>query len=1097
MTTVVFTLTGLDGEVIPHTSFKVVATYPDGTVDPEYVVPAPVTFTTDGVGVATVTLTATTAPYYVSKASGSVDDFIGFKFFVPQSSTPLAANLLYVDLGRHLKLGTDRSLYALIETKVGMMQVLNTAQAIQTAALATASEIAGSVVDVEELQAAIDIVHAAVIVDKAATLAYKNAAEISAEAALNSANAAFLHSNTAELHATTAESAADAALASGNIFETTVLGMAGTASNEYFSVPSAEAEGFLDLYQHLGSATFVKSYPSLQGIHALISPIAVRNQNPEPVFADSVLPTMRSGTAGFVTITDTYLVALGATKGVWNASGTTSMNTMVKIPLPAGSIGKQVIMGCYLLTDALPSTVSQFSNVSEVLVPGTMTEVIEEVSSGVYLVLVYGEVPATATNMVIGAVLPSRDSSHLVTGVTYAIQDKVMNRYNFAYDVLDSVSQRTPETVNIDLLAAVARITELENNPEVKSYEEVTASVNLLDLTAIQDGKYISSGTGQIVSGTNWGCSDYIPVTAGEQYVISGARGRHGVSFFTSASPSAVVAGSYNGTETLPLVVTAPVTATHMVIGLYKGSATVTTIDDCVDLQVELGNTPTVYIPYGETLRLVRAESITPSIVDRIPISTKSLLVLNGTGVSTKSYIEVVREGRTIKRTFTPWPDTSISACSVFEFDADLVDGVEHKDCTDDMAPYRFGSTIATVGAGHGYAMTLLTLTAHGKTVNDIGSIYSVSGTQHVIVGVPSVNTLYMTARSGNGGTPIGTFTYVSGGTNTADFTVATAASSVQWYPPFKNRNIQCFVDGEEITATTGSMNYKHSVTFVESYDLMAKPDIVAWVEANGSGGYTVPDADACASVSMAYVFDTDGNCTVHSDFLVLKNDLNLQDIMFLQAARMTSGVSGDVVYYIPKTLPLTHEGTAYDYNLKDDAPESGWSARLKFLPSLIEPTGLSPDRVVMLNDTVGFAIGYLPEDAADPSVRRTNTTVKSLELSTSSSKVYLSAIDKGTYSPDVGQHWKITGYRNILINSVKRTCAYPVRTNSGTYFYVDWHVSGVDRVVLPTDLHGKSFTVVEKSSNVDVLSTSATSSLVFDVDVSSIQYAYAILKFV
>jgi len=130
MTSVIFTLTGLNGEVIPYTQFKVEAAAPDGVYDPEYVVPSPVTFTTDGLGQATVTLAATTAPYFITRRTGSVDDFIAYKFFVPASPSPVAANLLYVDLGKHLKLNTDRALYALIEAKVAMLHALDMAMTI-------------------------------------------------------------------------------------------------------------------------------------------------------------------------------------------------------------------------------------------------------------------------------------------------------------------------------------------------------------------------------------------------------------------------------------------------------------------------------------------------------------------------------------------------------------------------------------------------------------------------------------------------------------------------------------------------------------------------------------------------------------------------------------------------------------------------------------------------------------------------------------------------------------------------------------------------------------------------------------------------------
>lgn len=125
MSSIIFTLVGLDGEVVPFTSFKIEAVAPDGVYDPEYIVPAPVIITTDAEGVATVELEATTAPYFITRLSGTIDDFIALKFFVPPSSLPIQAEMLYVDLAKHQKLHTDRALYALIETKVAMLHALN------------------------------------------------------------------------------------------------------------------------------------------------------------------------------------------------------------------------------------------------------------------------------------------------------------------------------------------------------------------------------------------------------------------------------------------------------------------------------------------------------------------------------------------------------------------------------------------------------------------------------------------------------------------------------------------------------------------------------------------------------------------------------------------------------------------------------------------------------------------------------------------------------------------------------------------------------------------------------------------------------------
>jgi hypothetical protein len=151
-------------------------------------------------------------------------------------------------------------------------------------------------------------------------------------------------------------------------------------------------------------------------------------------------------------------------------------------------------------------------------------------------------------------------------------------------------------------------------------------------------------------------------------------------------------------------------------------------------------------------------------------------------------------------------------------------------------------------------------------------------------------------------------------------------------------------------------------------------------------------------------------------------------------------------------------------------------------------------DRVVQLSDRYGYALGYLPVQSADPSVRRANTTVKSLELSNSRGKVYPSLIDNGITTIAAGTFFSFIGYRNFFVRPAGRTTDYVVRTEGDDYFFVDWHdVTGVLSVPVPPDLNGRSFTVVE-ARNATLLSTALCG--VARVDVSATGgYAYVILQ--
>jgi len=60
-----------------------------------------------------------------------------------------------------------------------------------------------------------------------------------------------------------AETAAQAAALNAGIYADTTEGLANTVDGEYFSVPSPDAENYLDLYRNdAGSATLIDSYPN-------------------------------------------------------------------------------------------------------------------------------------------------------------------------------------------------------------------------------------------------------------------------------------------------------------------------------------------------------------------------------------------------------------------------------------------------------------------------------------------------------------------------------------------------------------------------------------------------------------------------------------------------------------------------------------------------------------------------------------------------------------------------------------------------------------------------------------------------------------------
>ncbi|MFD2013746.1 hypothetical protein ACFSHO_10700 [Acinetobacter vivianii] len=461
-----------------------------------------------------------------------------------------------------------------------------------------------------------------------------------------------------------------------------------------------------------------------------------------------------------------------------------------------------------------------------------------------------------------------------------------------------------------------------------------------------------------------------MPVIAGKQYTLDGQRGRQGISFFPTNSITTNPALLYINDNSLPITVTAPPGANYAVIALESAS-----IKGWSKIQFEDGSVATQYIPFGQTLTLVDSEYLTTDVAT----VRNKLSLIEGVG-----YIQNYVSDLKAKLNISVYTPISSLVSSVFNFVSDDFDGQNMRVCGDDSAPVRMMG--ATIGANHGYGKAILTANGHGKTDSDIGSVWSDGTYQWVIIQVISVNSLAVTCRSENRSysSALPALTHVSGATSTANIT-PTAVTDNQWRPMLKNHSIQHMVDGELIIDKTGDWSYEKSVSILESYDLMEKNAITEWVIAN-KGSYKVPyDAESALNVSMNYIFDANGGCLIPSNFFTYKS-IAAQDLMFTQAARLNPGVNGQIKYYVPRSIAFKHNDQNFDFSVPTVVDGLTIADRIDFDIAKTEVGAVVPDRLIMLNDTIGFAVGYLPILDAHPSVRNARTS-KGIQISKTDAK--------------------------------------------------------------------------------------------------------------
>jgi hypothetical protein len=617
-----------------------------------------------------------------------------------------------------------------------------------------------------------------------------------------------------------------------------------------------------------------------------------------------------------------------------------------------------------------------------------------------------------------------------------------------------------------------------------KPYDRLTASKNMFADSNVVMGSYLNN-VGAIRLLTGWTRSGIIPVVAGQTYTLSGSRNRIGLAWFAASTDLTAI--SYVATAGLPLTVTAPAGANFVAFNLATDTATAWS-----NVQLELGAVATAYTPYvAPTYR------IDGSYVDNIPSPTVSALG-TFTGGATTQTIKGVQGADTIVHTVVINKAPTHDVSRVFNWLSTALNGLTLHSMGDDAAAYRLNET--TIGANHGYNRSCLTAAAHGKTFIDVGSVW-VDGAskQWVLAVIDSTGALSFTARTDNTGivATSGTLTHVSGATNTASVSW-TAVSQEQWYPMLKNHVVNVTADSRPIDPASTTPVQFERLTIAQSYELMTKTSIVEWLIARTKTNVDLTEYAAApnVSVSMTHVFDKYGNCTIATDILALDTvplSASAAAILFSMTARLTPNLDGNVYYYMPNALSLTHESVVYDFANKADVSTFAPSTRLDMTPDRVA-SGKTINRVVQLTNNWGYASGFLPILSASPANRPTLAARKSLQLNNSGAKIYFSAVDSASITTmAAGDYYSAVCYRNYFRRPAARTDSYAVCSRQGDFHFMDWHIATTDRVPLPPELQGRAFTVFDKSDSVTVLSQIATSSVACKIA----DAVYTILKFI
>lgn len=614
-----------------------------------------------------------------------------------------------------------------------------------------------------------------------------------------------------------------------------------------------------------------------------------------------------------------------------------------------------------------------------------------------------------------------------------------------------------------------------------KSYEIVfePSGKNLINENNIKQDFYLNT-SGILRESVGWGATDYIPVVAGQTYTLSGTFGYSWLSFFSSNSTITPV--SHERPLVSPHTFTVPVGANFVIANLYQPSN-----QNYSNAQIELGSVATAYESGTPSIKL-KKEAIYPEVTAGGSVGIGATASVSGDDLTIKA--KTVEQTVKLKRPF------SLIQSQVFNFIEAKINGVTIATMSDDVAPLFIAG--AQISANHGYMGGRITLAAHGKTVADIGSLWTDAlGRECIILDIPDANTIVMTQTITNTSFSASNlvFTHKSGATNTATIN-ATIVASVQVYPILNKHKTSLSADGIPLDYKTQEVSYKHDFTVSESYGLLLKSDIVAYVIANKGSKITSYESIApFLQFNNSFAFDSDGGCTITSDFVVLKAT-SFRDFMMLQSVKIAGSA---LTYYVPKSLPFTQGAINYDFTKGVDiALTQKPTSIIDFTPDKVDQTVNPVDRYIQRSSIGGFSLGLLPVLDAEPTRRKVLTTTKAGRVNTTL-KIYHSLVDTTSISNlDVGDYFGGKGYRKYFPTpDVSKISSYAVYDKDADYYFIDYkpNISKVDIIDLPPRLQNREFIVHEKTNNVSVISKATTSQIYLNV-VNSPNAGYIVLKF-
>ena len=609
-----------------------------------------------------------------------------------------------------------------------------------------------------------------------------------------------------------------------------------------------------------------------------------------------------------------------------------------------------------------------------------------------------------------------------VTGsITFSIKLSEKTFVNTVVDIYDSINKQTSKTVQ-------------------KAYSD-----NLFNNEDILRNTIINDNDGSLSTYMSYFTSNYIAVEADQQYTITG--GIRKVLLYDAEKHA--IPSTYVNQERIDY------SFTPSVNGYMRFTAYNTQIYNVVSK----GDPVSEYIEYKERIEenVHLSNTMKTDVLQLVDEDTKKGIEL----VFTEPLM-VFKEGNnqiraTINRAATQ--GGAYTSNPVFNF-IDYNYNSHSLTNDDDIAPLHiFG---VTLGAGHGYPCQRLVIAEHGLSNKDVGTYFTLSGTEekYYIVRIVDDNTLLTIGENISSDPAYPVHRTLSGGSATLekDSTsyAVTAISSSQLFPFVKNVNHHIYLNGS--TEVTEDGNYRAQyIDVVESYGILYSPSVLTYL-ANHAGTATNPvyDGDVAIIVKNTYRFLPNLSVLVFST-IIPQMQIRFSDAMFSQAVRI--GGNGTTQYYLPNSRPQTYDLTK-PLAITWDGTAGVFVSANTYWANAQTPV----NRVLQFISAHGFAIGFIPDYGIGKNL--VNYTDTTFEIRDNTGKVYPHGVNYAVAGNlDAFEVYNAAMFRAFIPASTMTATTlgvYGYELDDAYYLYAEFSGDVKKNILVDSKWNGKSVSVIE-----------------------------------